>query len=59
MRLVLVVMALAACATPEQRAEKIEARYGPVCESLGVAKGSEKHLDCALKLREQHIIEQN
>lgn len=59
MRLVLVVMALAACATPEQRAQKIEAQYGPVCESLGVAKGSEKYLDCMLKLREQHILEQN
>ena len=59
MRLVLVVMALTACETPEQRAQKIEARYGPVCESLGVAKGSEKYLDCILKLREQHILEQN
>jgi hypothetical protein len=35
MRYVLIVLLLAGCATPEQRADRAIAKFGPYCERLG------------------------
>lgn len=51
---VILALLLAACASPEQRAENtaeyIFANYGLVCEKLGYATGSEKHRDCMVSM---------
>ena len=56
MRLLSIVflLLLAACATPEQRAEDtanyINLNYGPLCTKLGYTPGSEKHRDCMVAM---------
>ena len=54
LRSVILLLFLAACATPEQRAEDtanyINVNYGPLCEKLGYARGSEKHRDCMVSM---------
>jgi hypothetical protein len=54
MRVLAIVLLLAACATPEQRADATAAyindNYGLVCEKLGYAAGSEKHRDCMVSM---------
>ena len=51
---IIFLLLLAACATPEQRAEDtasyINLNYGPLCEKLGYAPGSEKHRDCMVSM---------
>ena len=42
----LLVVGIAACATPEQRAAQAERDYGPVCDKRGLARGSEKWRAC-------------
>jgi hypothetical protein len=45
---------LAACATPEQRAEEmagyITENYGATCEKLGYTPGSDNHRNCMLSM---------
>ena len=57
MRLVTVLSlaaALAACATPEQRAEEmagyISENYGPTCAKLGYAVDSDAYRNCMLSM---------
>jgi len=56
-------LALAACATPGERAAQMQADidemiqvYGPACEKLGFQRGSDAWRDCVLRLdtREEH-----
>jgi hypothetical protein len=42
------VVALAACATPEQRAAQDEREYGLVCDKQGYARDSEKWRACVV-----------
>ncbi len=51
------LLALAGCATPEERAARAQAEmeemikvYGPACEKLGFAKDSEQWRQCILHL---------
>ena len=48
------LLLLAACATPEQRAEETAAyiaeNYGPTCARLGYEAGSEGHRNCMLSI---------
>ncbi len=45
----LAIFALAGCATPEQRAERHIARYGPYCEKLGYQKNTDQWRSCIQK----------
>ncbi len=44
----------ASCASPQQRAEEtasyINANYGPLCEKLGYAPGSDAYRNCMLSM---------
>ncbi len=40
------VLALSACATPEQRAESAISRHGPYCERLGFAADTDAWRQC-------------
>ena len=42
----LLVLTIAACATPEQRAAQAERDFGPLCESRGLVRESEKWRAC-------------
>lgn len=48
------ILSLAACATPEQRADETAAfiaeSYGPTCVKLGYATESEGHRNCMLQM---------
>jgi len=46
MRYAMIALLLAGCATPEQRADRIIAIYGPLCDRLGYEKNSDKWRDC-------------
>ena len=50
----LLAAALAACATPEQRAEEmagyISENYGPTCAKLGYAVDSDAYRNCMLSM---------
>lgn len=50
-------LGLAACSTPQQRAERMQAEmaeamtiYGPACSRLGYAQNSDQWRDCVLDL---------
>ncbi len=47
-------LALAGCATPEQRADEMAAyiteNYGATCTRLGYATGSDNHRNCMLSM---------
>ncbi len=52
-----VLLALAGCATPEQRAAQAQAEvndmiaiYGPACEKLGYKADEDRWRDCVLRL---------
>ncbi|HEY5994533.1 MAG TPA: hypothetical protein VIU46_08040 [Gallionellaceae bacterium] len=54
---VLLLALLAGCATPEERAARVQAEveemikvYGPGCEKLGFAKDTEPWRECILRL---------
>ena len=42
-------MTLTGCATPQERAAKAVAKYGPYCEGLGLKAGSEIFAACVQK----------
>jgi len=52
--IVIFLSLLAACATPEERADDmanyINANYGLLCEKLGYAPGSDQHRNCMLSM---------
>jgi hypothetical protein len=55
--LALTVLALAGCATPEERAARMQAEveemiqvYGPACETLGYKRDDDKWRECVIKL---------
>jgi hypothetical protein len=56
------LLLLAACATPEQRADEMAAyiseNYGPTCAKLGYAAGSEGHRNCMLSMYNTDQIRQ-
>ncbi len=54
---ILLVFLLQGCATPEERAARVQAEveemikvYGPACEKLGYAKDSDPWRECILRL---------
>lgn len=47
--LLIALILLAGCATPEQRAEKDIAKYAPYCEKLGYSQASDQWRDCIQK----------
>ena len=51
---VMFVFLLGACATPQERAESvanyINVNYGPLCEKLGYAPGSDPYRNCMLSM---------
>ena len=50
MRYVLLCLLLAGCAiTPEQRAERMVSRFGPVCDKLGFQPDSDAWRNCVLQ----------
>lgn len=58
--LLVACLALAACATPAERARYMEAEmarrmaeYGPACERLGYVRGENPWRDCVLRLSDQ------
>jgi hypothetical protein len=52
--LLLSLVFLVACATPEQRgayiADHIERNFGPTCAAMGYEPGTDKYRDCKLSL---------
>lgn len=42
----LLAATLAGCATPQERAAKVIAKYGPYCQGLGLKVGSEPFAAC-------------
>lgn len=46
MRYVVIVILLAGCSTPEQRAERDLQKYGPYCQRLGYERGSAGFASC-------------
>ncbi len=46
MRLALILLLLAGCATPEQRAERDIAKFAPYCEKLGHQRDTDKWREC-------------
>jgi len=50
MRLLLILLLLAGCATPEQKADKMVERYGPACSKLGYQADSDKWRDCIVAM---------
>lgn len=48
MRYCLLLILLAGCATPEERAAKIINRHGPYCETLGFVSGSDGWRQCVM-----------
>lgn len=40
------ILVLTACATPQERAQKVVERYGPYCEGLGYTKGTDPWRQC-------------
>jgi hypothetical protein len=48
MRYLLIAVLLAGCATPEQRADRMISRFGPICDKLGYEKDSDKWRDCVV-----------
>lgn len=52
--LLVLVLALSACASPEQRADEmagyITENYGQTCLKLGYAAGSDNHRNCMLSM---------
>jgi len=48
MRYLLVVLIVAGCATPEERAEEAIARHAPYCEKLGFEKASDGWRNCIM-----------
>lgn len=60
----LVVLGLAACATPEQRAARVQQEvesmiqtYGPGCEKLGYKADTDPWRECVLKLSTKDSID--
>ena len=60
----LAALALAGCATPEQRAANMQAEmtqmmtiYGPACARLGYAANSDQWRNCVLQLSEKEDAE--
>lgn len=51
----LLAVALSACATvtPEERAYRVMAKYGPTCEAFGIPKGSPNFPECVVTLYRQ------
>lgn len=47
MRYLLLIL-LAGCATPQEKADRIIARHSPYCESLGFTKGSDRWGQCIM-----------
>jgi len=47
--LVVAALSLAACATPEQRADKLVASHGPTCDRLGFARDSDGWRNCVMQ----------
>lgn len=50
MRIVLIALLLAGCATPEQRAENAISEYGPYCDKMGYQRTANEWRDCVAKL---------
>ena len=44
---------LVGCATPQEKAEQMIERYGPMCEKLGYTKNTDPWRDCILKERKR------
>ena len=62
---VAMTMALAACSTPQQRAERMQAEmteqmaiYGPACSRLGYAQNSDQWRSCVLQLSTREELRQ-
>jgi hypothetical protein len=60
---VLLVIVAAGCATPEERAARMQREvdemitvYGPACEKLGYVNGSDPWRDCVLRLNANETI---
>ena len=51
---------LAACATPQERAQKVIDQHGPYCEALGFARGSDAWRSClqSEQARKESIVYQ-
>jgi hypothetical protein len=50
MRYLTVLLLLAGCATPEERADRMISSFGPTCERLGYQQGSDKYRDCIVQM---------
>lgn len=49
MRYALILLFLAGCATPEQRADQMIAMYGPVCDRLGFQRNTDGWRNCIVQ----------
>jgi hypothetical protein len=47
---------LTACTTPQQRAERLEKEYGPICEERGVKKGDPAYDECINSLYSRDML---
>lgn len=47
------IAAIAACTTPQQRAQQAVADFGPACETLGAVKGTDQWRQCVLTMYQQ------
>jgi len=53
----ILVVLLAGCMTPQQRAEQMEHDFGPQCRKLGHAPGSGEYGRCLQRLRNYEVID--
>lgn len=50
MRYLFVLLLLAGCATPEQRADRMIGKFGPMCERLGYTPATDRFRDCIVQM---------
>lgn len=50
MKIAVLALLLAGCATPEERAAKIEAQYRPFCEKFGLSVGTPDYVKCLVDM---------
>lgn len=51
----LIVLLLAGCVSPQQRAANIVAHFGPICEGMGFIQGSDGWRQCILAMQPQSL----
>jgi hypothetical protein len=57
--LILALLALAGCASAEQRRAETAARHDQYCKSIGASPGTPAYTDCRLKMMQMAVSQSN